>query len=150
MDGGAWWATVHGVAGGRRESHTTEQLHFHFSLTCIGEGNGTPLQYSCLENPMDGGAWWATVHRVAESRTRLSNFSFTFHSERGGLVGQESAYQAGDLGSIPGLGRSPGDANGKPLQYPCLENPTDRGACWATVYGAAEELVRTEHLNNQS
>ena len=99
---------------------------------------------------MDGGAWWATVHRVAESRTRLSNFSFTFHSERGGLVGQESAYQAGDLGSIPGLGRSPGDANGKPLQYPCLENPTDRGACWATVYGVAEELDRTEHLNNQS
>ena len=45
----------------------------------IGEGNGTPLQYSCLENPMDGGAWWATVHGVAESRTRLSDFIFTFH-----------------------------------------------------------------------
>ena len=44
-----------------------------------GEGNGTPLQYSCLENPMDGGAWWATVHGVAKSRTRLSNFTFTFH-----------------------------------------------------------------------
>ena len=45
----------------------------------IGEGNGTPLQYSCLENPMDGGAWWATVHGVARSRTRLSDFTFTFH-----------------------------------------------------------------------
>ena len=45
-----------------------------------GEGNGTPLQYSCLENPMDGGAWWATVHGVVESRTRLSAFTFTFHS----------------------------------------------------------------------
>ena len=45
----------------------------------IGEGNGTPLQYSCLENPMDGGAWWATVHGVAEIRTRLSGFIFTFH-----------------------------------------------------------------------
>ena len=45
----------------------------------IGEGNGNPLQYSCLENPMDGGAWWADVHGVAESRTRLSNFTFTFH-----------------------------------------------------------------------
>ena len=45
----------------------------------IGEGNGTPLQYSCLENPMDGGAWWAAVHGVAKSRTQLSNFTFTFH-----------------------------------------------------------------------
>ena len=45
----------------------------------IGEGNGTPLQYSCLENPMDGGAWWATVHGVAKSRTRLSDLAFTFH-----------------------------------------------------------------------
>ena len=45
----------------------------------IGEGNGTPLQYSCLENPMDGGAWWAEVHGVAKSQTRLSDFTFTFH-----------------------------------------------------------------------
>ena len=45
----------------------------------LGEGNGTPLQYSCLENPMDGGAWWAAVHGVARSRTRLSDFTFTFH-----------------------------------------------------------------------
>ena len=44
-----------------------------------GEGNGTPLQYSCLENPMDGGAWWAAVHGVAEGRTRLNDFTFTFH-----------------------------------------------------------------------
>ena len=44
-----------------------------------GEGNGTPLQYSCLENPMDGGAWWATVHGVAGSQTQLSDFPFTFH-----------------------------------------------------------------------
>ena len=47
-----------------------------------GEGNGTPLQYSCLENPMDGGAWWAVVHGVAKSRTRLSDFTFTFHFHR--------------------------------------------------------------------
>ena len=46
----------------------------------LGEGNGTPLQYSCLENPMDGGAWWAAVHGVAKSWTRLSDFTFTFHS----------------------------------------------------------------------
>ena len=49
----------------------TEQLHFHFSLSHIGEGNGNPLQCSCLENPRDGGAWWAAVSRVAQSRTRL-------------------------------------------------------------------------------
>ena len=45
----------------------------------MGEGNGTPLQYSCLENPMDGGPWWATVHGVTKSRTQLSDFTFTFH-----------------------------------------------------------------------
>ena len=53
------------------ESDMTERLHFHFSLACIGEGNGTPLQCSCLENSRDGGAWWAAVYGVAQSRTRL-------------------------------------------------------------------------------
>ena len=57
------------------ESDTTERLHFHFSLSCIGEGNGTPLQYSCLENPRDRGAWWAAVYGVAQSRTRLKRLS---------------------------------------------------------------------------
>ena len=50
---------------------TTERLHSHFSLSCIGEGNGNPLQCSCLENPRDGEAWWATVYGVAQSRTQL-------------------------------------------------------------------------------
>ena len=50
---------------------TTEQLHFHFSLSCIGEGNSNPLQCSCLENPRDSGAWWAAIYGVAQSRTRL-------------------------------------------------------------------------------
>ena len=53
------------------ELDTTEQLHFHFSLSCIGEGNGKPLQCSCLENPRDGGAWWAAVYGVAQSQTPL-------------------------------------------------------------------------------
>ena len=56
---------------GLEELDTTEQLHFPFSLPCIGEGNGNPLQGSCLENPRDGGAWWAAVCGVAQSRTRL-------------------------------------------------------------------------------
>ena len=56
---------------GRKESDTTERLHFHFSLSCIGEGNGNPLQCSCLENPKDKGAWWAAVYGVAQSRTRV-------------------------------------------------------------------------------
>ena len=49
------------------------------AVSIIGEGNGTPLQFSCLENPMDGGAWWAAVHGVAKSPTRLSDFTFTFY-----------------------------------------------------------------------
>ena len=53
----------------------TEQLHFHFSLSCIGEGNGNPLQCSCLENPRDGGAWWAAVYGVPQSRTWLKRLS---------------------------------------------------------------------------
>ena len=56
-------------------SDTTERLHFHFSLTRIGEGNGNPLQCSCLENPRDEGAWWAAVYGVAQSRTRLKRLS---------------------------------------------------------------------------
>ena len=55
--------------------YTTEQLHFHFSLSCIGEGNGNTLQRSCLENPRDGGAWWAAVYGVAQSWTRLKRLS---------------------------------------------------------------------------
>ena len=56
---------------GHEESDTTERLHFHFSLSCLGEGNGNPLQCSCLENPRDGAAWWAAVCGVAQSRTQL-------------------------------------------------------------------------------
>ena len=54
-------------------------IYFIYSSVYIGEGSGTPLQYSCLENPMDGGAWWAAVHGVAKSRARLNDFTFTFH-----------------------------------------------------------------------
>ena len=91
-----------------------------------GEGAGTPLQYSCLGNPMGGGAWWATVHGVAESQTRLSDFTFTFL-----------------LSCI-------GERNGNPLQCSCLENPRGRGAWWAAVYGVAESQTRLKQLSNSS
>ena len=68
--GGAWWAAVHGVAKSRiRLSDFT--FTFHFSLSCIGDRNGNPLQGSCLADPRDRGAWWAAVYEVAQSRTRL-------------------------------------------------------------------------------
>ena len=65
-----------------------------------------------------------------------------------GSDGKESACNEGDLGSIPGSGRSPGEGNGYPLQYSCLGNPMDRGHWWATVHGVAEESDTTEKLNN--
>ena len=77
----AWkipWAERNLVAcrpWGRKESDTTERLHFHFSLSCIGEGNGNPLQCSCLENPRDGGACWAAVYGVTQGQTRLKRLS---------------------------------------------------------------------------
>ena len=66
------WRSLEGCSPWRRwGSDTTERLHFHFSLLCIGEGNGNPLQCSCLENPRDGGAWWAAICVVAQNQTRL-------------------------------------------------------------------------------
>ena len=66
--------------GGREESDTTERLHFHFSLSCIGEGNGIPLQCSCLENLRDGGAWWTAIYGVAQSWTWLKQLSSSSRS----------------------------------------------------------------------
>ena len=67
---------------GHEKSDTTERLDFHFSLSCIGEGNGNPLQCSCLENPRDGGAWWAAIYGVTQSRTRLKWLSSSSSSSR--------------------------------------------------------------------
>ena len=95
---------------------STERLHFDFSLSCIGKGNGNPLQCSCLENPRDEGAWWAAVYGVAQSRTRLkqlsssssssSTYNFLSSKYPGGSDGKESAYSVGDPGSILGSRRS--------------------------------------------
>ena len=77
-----WRSPVGCSPWGRSESDRTEQLHFHFSPSCIGEGNGNPLQYSCLENHRDGGAWWAAVYGVAQSRTRLKRLSSSSSSSK--------------------------------------------------------------------
>ena len=92
-------------------------------ISFIGEGNGTPFQYSCLENPMDGGVWWATVHGVAKNRTRLSASLSLSYIEEG---------------------------NGNPLQCSCLENPRDGGAWWAAICGVAQSQTRLKCLSSSS
>ena len=110
-------------------------------------GRGNPLQYSCLENPRDGGAWWAAIYGVTQSWTRLKRLSSSSSSKDksfpGGSDSKESACNAGNLGSIPRLGRSPGEGNGNPVQYSSLENPMNRRAWWATVYGITKDSDMT-------
>ena len=77
---------VHCSPWGCKESDMTERLHFHFSLSCVGEGNGDPLQCSCLENPRDGGAWWAAVYGVTQSQTQLKRLSSSSSSRKAALV----------------------------------------------------------------
>ena len=139
---------------------TTEWLHFHFSLSCIGEGNGNTLQCSCLENPRDGGAWWAAVYGVAQSWTRLQRLSSSSSKSIQCIPGSSSVKNppampgttcsTGDPGSIPRSGRSPGERNGNPLQCSCLENPRDGGRWWAAVYGVAQSWTRLQWLSSSS
>ena len=104
-------------------NHKTKKSELIFIALFVGEGNGTPLQHSCLENPMDGTAWWAAVHGVAKSQTRL-HFHFS-------------------LSCI-------GEGNGNPLQCSCLENPRDRGASWAAIYGVTQSRTRLKQLSSSS
>ena len=78
-----WRSLVGCSPWGREDSDTTERLHFHFSLSCIGEGNGTPLQCFCLENPRNRGTWWAAFYGVAQSQTWLKWLSSVFIKEAG-------------------------------------------------------------------
>ena len=107
---------------------TTERLHFRFSLSCTGEGNGTPLQYSCLENPRDRGA----IYGVAQSRRRRKRLSSS----------SSSAHFHFSLSCIA-------EGNGNPLQCSCLENPRDGVAWWAAVYGITQSWTRlsNEHTH---
>ena len=93
------------------------------SQETFGEGSGNPLQYSCLENPMDGGAWWAAVHRVSQSQTWLKQLS---------------------------MHACIGEGNGNPIQCSWLENPGDGGAWWAAVYGVAQGQTRLKRLGSSS
>ena len=106
------------------------KLAIKSSIQAQGEGDGTPLQYSCLENPMDGGAWWATVHGVAKSQTWLSNFTFTFHF----------------YFSLS----CTGEGNGNPFQCSCLENPRNGRAWWAAIYGVALHQTQLKWLSSSS
>ena len=96
-----------------------------------GEVDNYPLQYSGLENSMDRGAWWATVHKVTKSQTQVSDL----HTSRliGGPVVKNLPACAGDAGSVSGLGRFPGEGNGNPLQYSCLENRIRGRGPWGTA-----------------
>ena len=101
-----WGSLVGCHLWGHTELDTTERLHFHFLLSCIGEGHGNPLRCSCLENPRDGGAWWAAVYGVTQSRTRLSNFTFTSHFH---ALEKEMATHSSVLAwRIPGTGEPGG------------------------------------------
>ena len=125
------------------------RLHFHFSLSSFGEGNGNPLQCSCLENPRDGGTWQAAVSGVARSRTqlkRLCSSGSTYVSC--GSNGKESACNTSDLGSISGSERSPKEGNGNPLQYSCLENSMVRGAWWVLVHRVAKSQTQVKRLTH--
>ena len=95
-----------------------------------GEGHGNPLQYSCLENPMDRGAWWATVHGVAKSQTRLRDLTHFYP-----VVTVKNP-------------RLLGAGNGNLLQYSCLENPMDRGAWWATLHGDAKGWTQLKRISS--
>ena len=101
-------------------------LYSSFSLVTCSVYSGTPLQYSCLENPMDGGAWWAAVHGVAKSRDTTEGLHFHF-----------------SLSCIR-------EGNGNPLQCSCLENPRDGGAWWAAICGVAQSRTRLKQLSSSS
>ena len=127
-----------------------------------GEGNGNPLQYSCLENPMDKWAWLVAyvpcpVHGGTKSQIWLSNFTkYSFNPQLcvkslvwGGLDDKKSACDVGDPGWIPGSGKSPGERKDNLLQYSCLENSMDRRLWWATVHGVTKSQTLAEWLSQQ-
>ena len=132
---GFWEGTIQGFPSGSVGKESASQAGDLGLIPGLGrssgEGNGYLLQYSCLENSMDRGAWQATIHGVARSRTRLKQLSSSSSRDvgvPGDSVVQNPPANAGDTGSIPRSGRSPGKGKGNLFQYSCLGNPEDRGA----------------------
>ena len=114
------------------------------------EGHGNPLQYPCLENPMDEEPWWVTVHGVAQSRTRLSMHPMCVSGLPRQPSGQRTCLQCRrcrSLGFDPRVRDLLGEGCGNPLQYPCLENPMDRGAWRATVCGITKSRALLKQLS---
>ena len=193
MDRGAWRATVHGLEKNITPPHPLSlhpsqppPIDFEFpcglngkesvcsagdpglipgSGRCPGEGNDNPFQYSCLENPIDRGTWWPTVHGIERvghewvtntlTQDHLSFRTLQLHSAgfTESFKKQHSCFLVTSMITIlilsranPGLGRSPGQGNGNPLQYSFLENPMDGGAWKATVHGVTETNT-TERLH---
>ena len=132
---------------------TVDKRDCGIESTCfpgIGGGNGNPLWCSCLENPMDRGAWWAAVYGVAQSRTRLKRHSSSSSSFPGSLVVKNLPANSGEIrdrGSIPGPGRSPGAGHGNPPQYSCLENPMDTGSWQATIQKVTKSWTWQKRLS---
>ena len=140
----------------------------HSAIRVVSSAYGNPLQYSCLENPMDGGAWWAAVHGVVKSRALLSDFTFTFHfhalekemathssilawripgmEEPSGLLSMGSHRVGHDWNNLACIG----EGDGNPLQYSCLENPRDGGAWWAAISGVAQSWTWLQWLSSSS
>ena len=109
------------VPGQKSRTKASARLILCGSVQGDGEGNGNPLQYSCLENPVDRGAWWAAVNGVAQSRTQLKRLS---------------------------MHACLGERNGNPLQYSCLGNPRDGEAWWAAVYRVAQNQKRLKQFSS--
>ena len=122
----------------------TERLHFHFSLSCIGEGNGNPLQCSSLENPRDRGAWWSTIYGVAQSRTRLKQLSSS-SSNSWWLKKWRICLRCRRLGLNPWDGKIPWRRDSQPTPVFLPGEFHGQRSLVATVHGIAESNA-TEQL----
>ena len=167
----AFWLYLELVQSmGSLESDTTERLHFHFSLSCTGEGNGNPLQCSCLENPRDGkpgGLPSMGSHRVGHDWSDLAAAAASVREGNGTPLQYSCLEDPMDGGAL--VGCSPwgrwgldttewhhfhfslsciGEGNGNPLRCSCLENPRDGGAWWAAVSGVAQNRTQLNWLSS--
>ena len=144
MNREAWQTTVHRVT---KSWTLSKRLHFHFSLSCIGEGNGNPLQCSSLENPRDGGAWWAAIYGVAQSRTRLKRLSSSIyiythtHTHTHTHISMFNKFK-GKITAIYVYTIVTYSGERNTTHSRILKNPVERGAWWAAVHGVTQSWTR--------